>query len=356
MHKSLISQSYLYFVIYLAFTGMFSCSRHIERPIPDVSHIILDSIHIERFDRDLQKINEQNAATFHQDFKTRYGHFYEDYIEQILKIGSVGDDSYIEAILPAISSQAEFQQLADTIALVFPNLEQQEEQLTDAFKRVRHYLPENPIPARIIAFFSGFAVQIPIGADYMGIGLDLFLGENSTYYPDLAPTFPRYMSAQFTPGNIVPRLMMAYIQDACLAQEPTGGTFLDLMLYHGKALYLMDLFLPFTPDRLKMGYTDRQHAWAVHFQHAIWDWMIDEQMLFLTDVSLHHKHFGEAPFTAELGEHNDSAPKLGAFMGWQMVRKYMQVHPKTTVQELIEYADSQTFLQEANYQGDFRTP
>lgn len=352
MHKSFISQSYLYFVIYLAFTGMFSCSTSSEHHIPDVSHIILDSIHIQRFDHDIKQLNEQNAHALHQSLKVSYGHFYKDYIEQILKIGSVDDDTYMEVMLPAISSRTEFQQLADTVAHVFPHLDQQEKELTDAFKRVRYYFPEATIPARFIAFFSGFALQVPVGADYLGIGLDLFLGAESAYYPDLAPSFPRYMSQHFTPEHIVPRIMDAYIRDAYFPTEPIGGTFLDMMLHHGKTLYLMDLFLPYSPDRLKIGYTDRQLAWVAHFQGSIWDWMIEEQMLFQSDVGLKQRHFGEAPFTPELGDKNDSAPKLGAFMGWQMVRKYMDLHPQTTIQELIKLTDSQKFLQESKYQGD----
>lgn len=354
MHKSFISQSYLYFVIYLAFIGMFSCSNRPEQHIPDVNHIMLDSIQIERFDQDIKQLNEQNAHTLHLNLKISYGSFYKDYIEQILKIGSVDDDAYMEVILPAISSTTEFQQLADTIAQVFPHLEQQEKELTDAFKRVRYYFPEATIPTRFIAFFSGFALQIPVGTDYLGIGLDLFLGAESAYYSDLAPTFPRYMSQHFTAEHIVPRVMDAYLRDAFFPKEPVSGTFLDMMLHHGKILYLMDLFLPHTPDRLKMSYTDRQLAWAVHFQSSIWDWMIQEQLLFQSDVGLKQRHFGEAPFTPELGDKNDSAPKLGAFMGWQMVRKYMELHPQTSLQELIELTDSQKFLQESKYQGDYQ--
>src|SRR5690606_15452040 len=107
----------------------------------------------------------------------------------------------------------------------------------------------------------------------------------------------------------------AYIRETLLPTEPIEGSFLDNMLHHGKAMYLMDLLLPSMADSLKIGYTDRQQAWAVHFQKSVWDWMIDQELLFRTDHHLKQKHFGEAPFTPELGDQNDSAPKLGTFIG-----------------------------------------
>ena len=50
-----------------------------------------------------------------------------------------------------------------------------------------------------------------------------------------------------------------------------------------------------------------------------------------------------------LGENRDSAPKLGVWMGWQIVRKYMKEHPDVTLQQLMADNDAQKILNQSKY-------
>ena len=350
MRKSVILQSYLYFAI----LTLFSCSGAEERTTPDVSHIELNHIQVERFDLDLQNLTPGHAPSLHELWKVKYGNFYQDYLERILKIASVENDITASLILGEISEMPDFKDLADSVHTRFPNLIKQEEELTDAFKRILYYLPESDLPSRFIAYFSGFAVQIPVGEDYIGIGLDLFMGPNFPYYSDLIGTYPRYISQRFTPENIAPRVVEAYIRQELLPTEPQETTLLNHMLHHGKAMYLMDLILPHHMDSLKIGYTDRQQAWAKHYQRSVWDWMIENKMLYQNEHTLLQQFFGESPFTPDLGVTNESAPKLGTFIGWQMVRQYMERFPNTSITQLLEMTDGQTFLLQSRYKGDYQ--
>jgi len=329
----------------------------------DVSQVILEDMRIERFDREFGRLGVDsssgkpvaNAAALHLQWKGQYGNFYRDFIEGILRIGSAEDDLAIPDLLAGIGSNPDFDHLRKRIDEVYPDLEQQEAQLTNAFKRIRYFFPDAAFPTRFIAFFSGFAVQIPIGEDYIGIGLDLFLGADSEFYPELIGTFPQYISRRFTPAHLVPRVIETYIYDSLLEKPAQNASFLDYMIYHGKALYMMDLALPSVTDSIKIGYTDKQLAWAKHFQSQVWDWMVDDELLYETDYSQFSLHFSEAPFTVGLGEKNESAPKLGIYMGWQLVKQYMQRHPETEVQELLQMTDAQYILSESRYKGRFRS-
>lgn len=357
-------QSYLNFVILPIVILMVSCSEPPSRQPVDVSQVPLENIVIERFDREFGRLVPdsssgdpvQHTALLHRQWKLDYGQFYKDFVEGILRIGAVEDDLAIPEILTGIGAKPEFDSLRKSIEEVYPDLGAQEAQLTEAFKRIRYYLPDAPIPARFIAFFSGFAVQIPMGEEYIGIGLDMFLGADSEFYPDLIGTFPRYISRRFTPEHLVPRVLESYIFESLLEGPKQNATFLDHMLHQGKVLYLMDLTLPLVNDSIKIGYTDKQIAWAYHFQEQVWDWMISEELLYQTDFSLINRHFSEGPFTIGLGEKNESAPKLGVFMGWQLVRQYMERYPETSISELLQMNDGQKMLQESGYQGKYRSP
>lgn len=350
MRNTTFLQSYFYFMI----LAIISCSSPKERAVVDVSHIPLDSIKIQRFDQSFGRLTSENAATLHREWKKSYGPFYSDFIEKILKAGPVDDDTYIAHMLGQIAALPAFQALRDTVAQTFPDLAPQEALLTDAFRRVRYYWPDAELPKQFIAFYSGFAVQVPIGESYIGLGLDLFLGSDSPFYEELINTFPRYLSKRFTPQDIPPRILDAYIQEYLLKEAPPRQTFLDHMLHEGRRLFLMDQLLPHTADSLKIGYTARQQAWAKHFQKAVWQSFVDEELLYQTDPETIRQYFGEAPFTLGMGDRNESAPKLGMYTGWQMVRSYMNLHPETTLDELIAYRNAQDFLAASGYQGDYQ--
>ena len=61
------------------------------------------------------------------------------------------------------------------------------------------------------------------------------------------------------------------------------------------------------------------------------------------------KYIAEAPFTPGIGEKSDSAPKLGIWTGWQIVKKYMDKNPELTLQQLMHENDAQKILNESKY-------
>ena len=99
------------------------------------------------------------------------------------------------------------------------------------------------------------------------------------------------------------------------------------------------------------GYTPEQLAWAKRYEADVWTWFLQENLLYHTDYLRIQKYFTEAPFTPELGENNESAPKLGIYIGWKIVRKYMDKHPEITLKELLADTDAQSILEKSKYTG-----
>lgn len=334
-------QIYLFFLI-------ICCSACQQPGAVDVSHIPVE-IQVERFDRALAELNHLNMDSMNNTWGIRYGQFYDDYMQYILSAGSTKDTSELYANLSDIISSPDFDELGKEVAATFPHLDEQQEGLTDAFKRIKYYFPEAKIP-RFISFFSGFSVQCPINEEYIGIGLDMFLGADSKFYPALISSIPRYVSKRFTPENIVPRCTEVYLREELMPDTTEMKSLLDHMVYNGKILYLMDMVLPKTPDSLKIGYHDAQMEWAVRYQREIWMWMLEEELLYSTDYNYYQRFLGDAPFTPELGTQRESAPKLGMYIGWQIVRKYMEKNPDATLSELMALP-AQSILNKASFKG-----
>ncbi|MEC3880495.1 gliding motility lipoprotein GldB [Parapedobacter sp. 10938] len=342
MLKTPARQIYCFFLI----IGLFSCGRT-ERV--DVSHIDVD-ITVERFDRVLDSLSLSNIIAKNRTWLHQYGFFYADYMQYMLEAGNPLDSAEVASVLEAVIATDDFKALKASVYETFPDMGMQEAGLTDAFKHLKYYFPSIAIP-RIIAFFSGFAVQTPVGEDYIGVGLDMFLGADSKFYPALRGSIPQYLSQRFTPENIVPRVVESYVRENLYPQDALDVSLLQHMVYQGKVMYVMERTMPDVADSLMIGYTTDQWAWANHFERDIWAWFLQENLLYEADYSRIQKYLGEAPFTPELGEQNESAPKLGVFIGWKMVQSYMERNPDVSLAELLGMKDAQRLLEESRYRG-----
>lgn len=335
--------------IYLFTTLLLIGSCNQKKKLPDVTEIPVD-IHIERFDKELSTLVPAQISSSNNLWIKKYGSFYDDYMQFMLEVGSPHDSLYVQDAMTTILQQKDFKALSTAVAKAYPDMGQQEKELTQAFKYVAYYFPDYVTP-RFVSFFSGFSVQVPIGEGYVGIGLDMFLGADSEFYPALVKTIPRYLSKRFTPENITPRVVEGVVRQELFPQGDNDVNTLQHMVYQGKVLLALDSVLPHTADSLKIGYTTQQMDWAKAYQAEVWSWFLQENLLYSTDYLRIQKYFAEGPFTAELGENNESAPKLGTYMGWQIVRKYMERNPEITLAELFANANAQQILEESKFKG-----
>jgi hypothetical protein len=232
---------------------------------------------------------------------------------------------------------------------VYPaDIKTTEEQLTDAFKHVLYYYPRQKIPL-LITYFSGFAYQTTIGDDYIGIGLDMFLGADSKFYPALHESIPAYISRRYTPENITPRVIEAFAREDLFPEGDEDRSLLAKMVYGGKIFYFMNAMMPEIQDSLIIGYTPKQIEWNKTNEANIWGYFLEENLLYETDYLKIQQYLTEGPFTPGIGEKNDSSPKLGLWTGWQIVKKYMDRNPDVTLQQLMKDTDCQQILAKSKY-------
>ncbi len=343
--------------IYLFFFICFVAASCNNKKGPDVSQIKL-KVSIERFDKELDDLRSEvgglrsdvNALSERaQQLRKKYTWFYDDYMEQIVPVGSPSaGPAYLNTLATVLSSK-DYLELKSTVEKAFPDMSNHEAELTEAFKHVRYYYPKQKIP-RIISFISGFSVQTPIGNDYVGIGLDMFLGPHGQrFYPALRESLPYYIARRFTPENITPRVIEAFVREELYPEKDQDRNLLAKMIYSGKVLYAMDSFMPEVADSLKIGYTAAQLEWCKENEGGIWAYLLENELLFNSDYTKIQKYLTEAPFTPGLGENSDSAPKIGVWTGWQIVRKYMEKNPDLTLQQLMQEKDPQKILTESKY-------
>jgi gliding motility-associated lipoprotein GldB len=334
-------QIYLFFFISL----LSACGRGKR---VDVSNIQVN-VKIERFDKEFDAMKTKPMAQQAAYLKKKYGAFYHDFIATLLQDDQINttDTAYF-ILLRKVFATKDYNDLKHDVDSVYPSMDKPEADLTDAFRHIKYYYPNKKLPA-LYAYISGFETPIITDDGLFGIGLDLFLGANSRFYPAITAAWPRYMSRNFNEQNICPRVIEGMAREDMFPESDSSKTLLSKMVYNGKIMYFMDQILPDVSDTTKIGYTGAQLTWCKQFESKIWAWFLDQNLLYESDYPKIQKYLNPAPFTPGLGEKNESAPKLAVWTGWQIVRQYMDKHPEITLQQLMADKDAQKILNESKY-------
>jgi len=307
----------------------------------DVSQIALD-IHIERLDQSWFDMTPVSFRKLHPRYLETYGALYKHYVEDILALGSV-DDSNLFAEIQRFVTDPTMAEVQQRVQQVYPDLDAVETELTDAWKHYRYYFPERVVPAHI-SFIGGFNVPFAMTEQGAGIGLEMFLGRNCEFYEYLQ--LPHYLRQRMTPAHLAPWLIKGWLETEFIPQKE-HPTLLDEIIHQGKIMYCLDAVMPNTSDTLKMGYTGTELQWAKDHEHLVWAHFVDKELLFSTDRETIAKFTNDGPFTVDLVK--ESPSRMGYYIGWQIVRTYMDRQDKIDLDALMRETDAQGILNKSNY-------
>ena len=180
--------------------------------------------------------------------------------------------------------------------------------------------------------------------DDLFVCLDMYLGKDFKYY-----------SAAGMPKFIAERCERKFIPLDCFTKvlaykhlpEKTPVTGLDYMILEGKKIFLTATMFPETSPQDLIGYSEEKFQWATKFEKQVWQYFIEQNMLYSKDDDVIRRLVEETPFTRDFG--NASPGRLGAFIGWHIVASYMKNHPNCTLQEMMNLTNSQQFLNDSYY-------
>jgi len=331
-----------YWQVVLLFSLLFGCGQGNDRNTPDVSEIKVN-IKIQRFEQDLCALDTNNLAVGMARLAQKYPSLFPLFTENIIRDQSNPNETAEQALRGFVSAPAT-RLLYDTVQQVYGDLRWLEKDISQMFRYYRYYFPQKPVP-EVATIISEFSVDaFTFGDSLCGIGLDLFLGENyPAYNPEI---FPSYIRRQFQRDYIVTRLTKALAQNS-LGETPPGTQLLDMMLYNGKMLYILDCLLPTVPDSMKMGYTSAQMDGCVYNEQAVWARLLSQNLLYSSNFESFRKLVTPSPNAPMVFQ--EAPGEIGNWLGWQIVKAYMKRHPETSMEALLKMQDSQKLLEEAKY-------
>lgn len=285
---------------------------------------------IKRYEKALFSLDKNNLkagmASLYPDYAFFLGNNWRDTMN-ILRIYNFLADTNIRALYNLTLKK-------------YPDVTALETNLGAALNRYRQAYPEKPMP-HVFTYVSGLDIETPVyfADTAMAIGLDDFLGSDVLAYEKAG--LPKYKIKRFTPENLLPACMLA-VADRVVRTDDRNNALLDQMIMAGKVLYFLDVTLPDVNDEYKIGYTQQQLDWCRKNESNIWAFLIEHQLLFSSDPRSISKLLTDAPFTS--GFAAQSPGRLGAYMGWMIVRDYMREAEGVTLKQLMDDTDARKIL------------
>ncbi len=321
--------------------GLSSCRRNDYRI--NVRHIKVE-VKIKRLEKDLFQTNPEDIPGRIPGLKNEYQGFLQLF-SYVINTGDINDPSFADYLTSFCTDRQNNEVYEETIKL-YPDVSDLETMLSDAFRHYLHYFPDRNIPA-IYTCISGFNSSIIAGDSVLGISLDKYLGADCKYYPML--DIYSYMAARMTPGYIVPDCMYAWGAsdwDFEYMEYPAENV-LARIIHEGKLRYFQKCMLPDTPDEIIFGFTSDQMKFCRNNEAQMWQYLIEHDLLFRTDMLTERKLVGNAPFTSYFS--NESPGRAAVWTGFRIVESYMARNSGVSLRELMDNKDVQLIVEKARY-------
>jgi hypothetical protein len=342
LNKKTVYQSIYKLLFVVSCSVLFSC-EHTKSKV-DIGKININS-DLKRFELDLFKISKPVTIEEVAKLRANYPDFFDLFCKRIIHI-PVDNDSSIAANLELFTSDKDVLAIHEKTREVFPDLTQLQEELTDLLKYYHYYFPVKPVP-KMVTYISAFNYTIITTDSALGIGLDMYLGKDCSFYPALG--LPKYMVDKLSKEYILRDVAKALFQSD-YDPDQVNNEFLSQIIYAGKLLYYTDLIVPETADSVKIGYTGAQLNWCIKNESNIWGFMIENNLLYSKEPSKYIRYLNDGNSTQGLPK--EAPAKLGAWIGWQIVKAYAIKHPDVKVEDLLKEPDAQKILSESGYKPD----
>jgi len=307
-----------YFSVILLLLTMFSCTSGQENLI-DVREIIVD-FSLDRFDVDFYSTTEKTL----EQTKGKYPFFFSANDPDSIWINKINNKEEKELFF-------ESQKLFKDVSFLSDDLEQ-------LFKHIKYYNPKFKSP-KVITLLSNIDHQnkVVYTKEYLLISLDVYLGSSHKFYAD----YPNYIKQNYNKDHIIIDVANAIIDTE--VKRFNDRTFVGKMVKEGMKLYLLDRYTPKTSNANKIGFTVEKHTWAMDNEEQVWKYFIENKLLFSTDTKLNKRFIELAPFSKFYrSEDNRSPGRIGAWIGWQIVRSYMK-HNDVSLPKLLETSPEEIY-------------
>jgi hypothetical protein len=324
-----------------------ACGEIEQNPQKKYDSANIEPVRIIRFDKDFMQCGETDSKPCAVWLDYVYGPFYRFYMSEVLAFENLPGDSLYTRALGELTRYTAFIELNAKVDSAFANIGVIENELTDAMAIYKAQFPNQELP-QFISFVSEFGYANISYENMIGIGLDMYMNQTfRDYY--FALNFPDFMVRKLQTEYLVPNAIKTLAISRYEEQTDREKRFFAMMIQEGKYRYFTKALLPQVHDSIILGYTANQLDWCKKNEPEMWAHYVEKEMLYQQEPSKYMRYFNDGPFTVADGVPPESAPAIGTYTGWQIVKAYMNRHPEVSLKALMEETDYDKILKESKY-------
>ena len=318
-------------ILFIIATFIFhSCQRQHEIPMKII-----------RMEKDLFSIPIDSVRANIPRLEQQYGDLLNIYSIMTLRIGSPQDSGYSNELAKFLND-TDMKLVFEKVMDKYPELNDIEKGLGNAFYYYSKEFPDRAIPS-VYTLISALNEPLIVDENILAIALDKYLGKNEEIYSWM--DMPNYLRKLTERKYIVPQSMEAWITTEFPFNDSINNV-LTNVLYQGKLKYCLNKILPNTPDSIIFGYSPNQMLWCKDNTARMWTHLVENKLLFSTDMFTIRKLIQHAPFSFSAHE---SPGRAVNWLGYQIITSYMKHNRERTLEELLLDNDYHKILLEAKF-------
>ena len=213
------------------------------------------------------------------------------------------------------------------ITLVFPNYTSQSQQITEAYKRLKHHFPGKEYPKKIIFANTNFGGNVLLEDGVVLVGIERYIGGNKNVIRNSLPPdeFPLWLKTGFEKRFLLRDLLMSTVISNGTIPKSKHDYLISEMVKWGKICVITEMALRIgnkdIQPEIVLRWTKDQYNWANGYEKAFWNYLKKNNLMFSTDEKNHAFLLNNGPYT--IGFSEESPDRMGQYIGWKMVRNYI---------------------------------
>lgn len=329
-----------YLIIFILF--VVSCTTETRKNI-DTSGIQVDVEFIPFFE-DLAKVDTTKVSEDLFKLKEKYGEFFTFYWFGIIQVELTNDLSNQE--FKERFTLPDFRNLLDTVQLVYKNHSDLDEAITELYKHIRYYDSTFYLPKKVIYITSYLQSPAFTWDDYLGLGLDMYFGENFWPYESEFIGIPKFISRFNTRENIpIAAAKVLYTNVYPINEEEKK--LINLMILHGKQMLYLEHVLPQKSMATLFGFSDAQWKWCEENERLIFHFLTNNNLIYENNYTKIMRYI--APNPTSVGMPEESPGRTAVYIGYKILKKYQKETDKSLKEILTENVDAQKILKLSSY-------
>lgn len=206
------------------------------------------------------------------------------------------------------------------------------EEIQSGLKRLHVLAPKLPIAQSVDFAYTQFAASAYASPKAIVLGQERYLGPTHPIITSL-PSQQFYdwikegMSAEYATSDA----LLSWLSTHAL--KATEENLASEMIRWGKLIAILEIISPEVDIHRHLRYTEQDYQWALKAERSFWEYLVDQQFLFKTDQELNMNLLNEGPYT--IGLPQESPDRMGRFMGYRIVKQYIQAN-EPTIEALLK--------------------